>query len=274
MGLPEGSGILQGRQPRGRPRPDEDGRPSPRDALETVHPRAVPRPDVAATERRICQPDGERDRRRARHFGHAGEGDSLRRYAAPGCRPRFPDRRRRAGASHRGAAHRGVGGIEVSSPGCTRFPARSGTRPIGFTNRPSNELHTAQASLQGAQAKGKKKEVEDANSQVAAAQKKVDDARVNLDSIAKSKTEDIIRPYTYKKTTYDVINRVVLQFRIDDIFSGQKGEPVQVAEQDQKQVRDAYRREGGRRQRHQVGRNPSRSDRAADAAGQHGAGST
>jgi tetratricopeptide (TPR) repeat protein len=98
-----------------------------------------------------------------------------------------------------------------------------------------NELHTAQASLQGAQVKGKKKEVEDANNQVAAAQKKVDDARVNLDSFAKSKTEDIIRPYTYKKTTYDVTNRVVLQFRIDDQFSGQKGEPVQVAKQEKKQ---------------------------------------
>jgi tetratricopeptide (TPR) repeat protein len=98
----------------------------------------------------------------------------------------------------------------------------------------TNELHTAQASLQGAQVKGKKKEVEDANNQVAAAQKKVDDARVNLDSIAKSKTEDIIRPYTYKKTTYDVTNRVVLQFRIDDVFSGKKGEAAQVEAEDKK----------------------------------------
>jgi hypothetical protein len=98
----------------------------------------------------------------------------------------------------------------------------------------TNELHTAQASLQGAQVKGKKKEVEDANNQVAAAQKKVDDARVNLDSIAKSKTEDIIRPYTYKKTTYDVTNRVVLQFRIDDLFGGAKGEAVQVEAEDKK----------------------------------------
>jgi hypothetical protein len=98
----------------------------------------------------------------------------------------------------------------------------------------SNELHTAQAVLSGAQAKGKKKDIEDANSQVAAAQKKVDDARVTLDSIAKNKTEDIIRPYTYKKTTYEVLNRVGLQFRIDDLFGGQKGEPVPVSEEDRK----------------------------------------
>ena len=89
--------------------------------------------------------------------------------------------------------------------------------------------------MQGAQTKGKKKEIEDAGQQVATAQKNVDDARVKLDSIAKSRTEDIIRPYTYKKTTYDVLNRVVLQFRIDDVFNSQKGEPVQVEEQDKKQ---------------------------------------
>jgi hypothetical protein len=97
------------------------------------------------------------------------------------------------------------------------------------------QLHTTQAVLQGAQSKGKKKDIEDAGQQVATAQKNVDDARVKLDSIAKSRTEDIIRPYSYKKTTYDVLNRVVLQFRIDDVFNSQKGEPVQVEEQDKKQ---------------------------------------
>jgi hypothetical protein len=99
----------------------------------------------------------------------------------------------------------------------------------------SEQLHTAQAMLQGAKTKGKKKEMEEAERQVATAQKNLDDARTRLDSIAKSKTEDIIRPYTYKKTTYDVLNRVVLQFRIDDLFNNQKGEPVQVPEQDKKQ---------------------------------------
>jgi len=99
----------------------------------------------------------------------------------------------------------------------------------------NEQLHTAQATLQGVQAKGKKKEIEEAARQVGVAQKNLDDARVKLDSIAKSRTEDIIRPYTYKKTTYDVQDRVVLQFRIDDVFGGQKGEPVQVTEQDRKQ---------------------------------------
>jgi hypothetical protein len=98
----------------------------------------------------------------------------------------------------------------------------------------SSELHTAQSALQGATAKGNKKMISEMSRQVADAQKKVDDARVALDSIAKSKTEDIIRQYIYKKTTYEVLNRVVLQFRIDDVFSGQKGEPVQVSEEGRK----------------------------------------
>ncbi|HEY1897676.1 MAG TPA: hypothetical protein VGG62_15455 [Terracidiphilus sp.] len=118
--------------------------------------------------------------------------------------------------------------------GVHEIPSEEWNKANRIYDSATNELHTAQASLQGAQVKGKKKEVEEASNEVAAAQKKVDDARVNLDSIAKSKTEDIIRPYTYKKTTYDVTNRVVLQFRIDDVFSGQKGEAVQVEEQDKK----------------------------------------
>lgn len=99
----------------------------------------------------------------------------------------------------------------------------------------TEQLHTAQAVLQGAKTKGKKKDIEDAERQVSAAEKHLDDARVTLDSIAKSKTEDIIRPYSYKKTTYDVLNRVVLQFRIDDTFNNQKGEPVQVPKEEKKQ---------------------------------------
>lgn len=99
----------------------------------------------------------------------------------------------------------------------------------------NEKLHTAQGVLQGVQTKGKKKEIEEAQRQVAAAQKALDDAHVKLDAIAKSKTEDIIRSYSYKKTTYDVLNRVVLQFRIDDLFNNQKGESVQVPAEDKKQ---------------------------------------
>ena len=99
----------------------------------------------------------------------------------------------------------------------------------------SEQLHTAQAELQGAKSKGKKKDIEEAERQVSTAQKNLDDARAKLDSIPKSKTEDIVRTYSYKKTTYDVLNRVVLQFRIDDVFNNQKGEPALISKEDKKQ---------------------------------------
>jgi tetratricopeptide (TPR) repeat protein len=99
----------------------------------------------------------------------------------------------------------------------------------------NSQLESARSALQGAEAKGNKKEVEDKNRLLSAAQKKWDDARATLDSIPKTKTEDVIRPYTYKRTTYDVVNRLTLQFRIDDQFSAQRGEAVQVPKEDKKQ---------------------------------------
>lgn len=98
-----------------------------------------------------------------------------------------------------------------------------------------DELHSAQAALTGAETKGNKKAVTEANNSVSAAQKKVDDLRIKMDSTAKNHTEDVIRPYTYKKTTYNVVNRIVLQFRIDDNFGNQKGEPIQVTKEERKQ---------------------------------------
>lgn len=119
--------------------------------------------------------------------------------------------------------------------GVHEVPSEEWNKANRAVDSANEQLHTAQAVLQGAQTKGKKKEIEEAQRQVATAQKNLDDARVKLDSIAKSRTEDIIRPYTYKRTTYNVVNRVVLQFRIDDTSNNQKGEPVQVTQQDKKQ---------------------------------------
>lgn len=118
--------------------------------------------------------------------------------------------------------------------GVHEVPSEEWNKANRTVDTASEQLHTKQALLEGAKTRGKKKEIEDAENQVAAAQKALDDARVKLDSIAKTHTEDIIRPYTYKKTTYDVLNRVVLQFRIDDVYNSQKGEPVQVQEEDKK----------------------------------------
>jgi hypothetical protein len=98
-----------------------------------------------------------------------------------------------------------------------------------------DELHSAQAALQGAESKGQKKAVTEANNSVQAAQKKVDAIRTRMDSTPKNHTEDVTRPYSYKKTTYNVINRIVLQFRIDDTFGSQRGESLQVTKEEHKQ---------------------------------------
>ena len=99
----------------------------------------------------------------------------------------------------------------------------------------TDALHTAQGALQGAQTKGNKKAVTEASNNVATAQKKVDDLRAQLDATAKTNTIDVVRAYTYKKTTYNVVNRIVLQFRIDDNFGNQRGEPIQVTKEEHKQ---------------------------------------
>jgi len=98
-----------------------------------------------------------------------------------------------------------------------------------------SELHTAQATLGGVTAKGNKKQIAEANKAVADAQKKVDDLRLQLDSTPKSLSEDIFRSYRYRKTTYNVINRIVIQFRIDDQIGGERGPTVQVAKEDRQQ---------------------------------------
>jgi hypothetical protein len=66
------------------------------------------------------------------------------------------------------------------------------------------ELQRAQGALQGATAHGKKKEIEQANAEFSAAQKRVEDARAKLDAIPKTLPADIIKPYTYTEKTVDM----------------------------------------------------------------------
>jgi hypothetical protein len=119
--------------------------------------------------------------------------------------------------------------------GVHEIPSEAWSKLNRLYDSENDELHTAQAALQGAESKGNKKAIQDATRAVTAAQKRVDDTRAELDATAKSRTEDIIRPYNYTKTTYNVINRIVLQFRIDDSLSGQKGEPLQIPKEEHKQ---------------------------------------
>jgi len=78
------------------------------------------------------------------------------------------------------------------------------------------ELQRAQRVLEGAQSHGKKKEIADANANVEAAEKKVQDTHRKLDSIPKTNPDDIIKPYTYTKRTIDLAAVVEVSYRILD----------------------------------------------------------
>jgi hypothetical protein len=97
-----------------------------------------------------------------------------------------------------------------------------------------DQLRTAQAALQAA---GKnKKAAQKAQDDVQSAQSNVNDLRAKLNATPRNQTTDVTRPYTYQKTTYNMVNRIILQFHIDDNFTGQKGELVQVPAEDKRQL--------------------------------------
>jgi hypothetical protein len=85
----------------------------------------------------------------------------------------------------------------------------------------SLELQSDQSSLSAAIARGKKKEIDEQNDKMAAAQKKVEDAHAKLDAIPKTTPSDIIKPYTYTEKTIDLGAVVQLQYRINDSSGSQ-----------------------------------------------------
>ena len=78
------------------------------------------------------------------------------------------------------------------------------------------DLQRAQRVLEAAQLRGKKKEISEANDQVTSAQAKVSEEHRKLDSIPKTISTDVIKPYTYTKKTVTVAAVVELEFRISD----------------------------------------------------------
>jgi hypothetical protein len=97
------------------------------------------------------------------------------------------------------------------------------------------QLATDQSALQGAEAKGKKKDIEEVNAKVGEDQKAVADAQALADSLPKTVTIDVIRPYQYVRRTIDVKNSVKLQFRIGETLSGQMGDALVVEKEDPRQ---------------------------------------
>jgi hypothetical protein len=97
-------------------------------------------------------------------------------------------------------------------------------------------LSTAQASLQGAIARGKKGQIADENKQVADATKKVLAAREKLDSLQKTHTEDVESPYTYTEQVNHLKATVELQFRIEDTTGNAVVQPIPILETEEKPV--------------------------------------
>lgn len=95
-------------------------------------------------------------------------------------------------------------------------------------------LTTAQASLQGAIARGKKGLISDETTRVADATKKVLAARVKLDSLQKTYTQDVERPYTYTEQIDHLKATVDLQFRIEDTTGNAIVPPIAIRETQEK----------------------------------------
>jgi hypothetical protein len=87
------------------------------------------------------------------------------------------------------------------------------SRDIEKINR---DIDTARSQLQGAEARGKKKEIEEANAAIKDNEAKIDALQVQLDRIPKMILKPVNRPYTYTEIDHDRKVTVELQFQILD----------------------------------------------------------
>lgn len=79
-----------------------------------------------------------------------------------------------------------------------------------------NDLDSARSALEGARARGKKKDIDQAQSTVQEEQQKVADLRKKLNTIQQFTSRDQESPYTYSRVNYHLKIVVELHFRIID----------------------------------------------------------
>ena len=96
-------------------------------------------------------------------------------------------------------------------------------------------LQTDQSALIGAQSKGNKKDIKELDAKLDADQRLVSEAQALADSLPKTVTSDVIRPYHYTQKTLDIKNTIKLQFRIGETLSSQMDDAVIVAKEAPKQ---------------------------------------
>jgi hypothetical protein len=95
-------------------------------------------------------------------------------------------------------------------------------------------LQTDQRALEGAEARGKKGQIADAKKQAAEAQKVVEAARVKRDSLQKTRSVAIERPYTYTQQINHLKATVELQFRVQDATGNAVVPKVEILETQEK----------------------------------------
>jgi hypothetical protein len=120
------------------------------------------------------------------------------------------------------------------SPTTREVPNEDWNKANRAYEKATMELQTAQQALQGAETKGNKSEVKELGQTIKEAEKAVEDAHVVLDSTPKTRTEDVIRPYSYARKTVTLTGSIHLQFRIADSFADEQGEIVPITQEDHK----------------------------------------
>jgi len=98
-----------------------------------------------------------------------------------------------------------------------------------------DELKTAQAGLEGAEARGKSGQIKQMKDAVTTAQKKVEDLHIQLDATPKTLTKDVVRPYTYHKRIINITGVIQLQFRIGESLSEPRTNLVPISREEHKQ---------------------------------------
>jgi hypothetical protein len=94
-------------------------------------------------------------------------------------------------------------------------------------------LQKAQGALTAAQSKNNKKQIEDANKELATNEAAVQAARAKMNSIPKTLNDDVVSQYNYTQTSLELTNIVELSFRILDSSGNTLGEPIRVIKGDQ-----------------------------------------
>ena len=115
-----------------------------------------------------------------------------------------------------------------------QVPSEAWNRANRNAENAEEDLKTAQARLEGAEAAKKSSEIKEANRDLLIAQKKVQNLHEILDSMPKTVTRDIIRPYTYHKKIINITGVIQLQFRIGDSLSEQRTNLVPISREEHK----------------------------------------